>query len=169
MRVSRGLARRLDGDRVVGDREQQSGGDRDEADRPEDQQRAEAEEVGDPARVVDARADALGALAVVVVVDDLGAVAAADGVRGDLAAAEPAEDQAAVSDARRSGREVLGAPGGSEWRGLCETDEPQVAQAARPSSSCGDGTSGQPHVRLVASANAARSTPNSQQLAFRAA
>src|SRR6185436_18686806 len=76
--------------RVVKDRERESGGDRQDADWTEHEQRSETEQVRDPARVVDARAEALRALAVEVVVDDLGAVAAADRRCRNVTAAEAA-------------------------------------------------------------------------------
>ena len=62
--------------------------DRYDADGAEDQQGGQSEKVSDPARVVDAAADLRGARAVILFVDDLGAVPAPDRGGLDLTAAK---------------------------------------------------------------------------------
>src|SRR5579864_7335077 len=69
---------RLHGNGVVENRKQQSPRNGEQTNRTKHQQRAEAEEIGHPAGVIDAGADLTCTGAVVLVVDDLAAVPAAD-------------------------------------------------------------------------------------------
>ena len=108
--------RRLNGDGVVQNRKQQPGGDREQPYRAKYEKRCQPEKIGDPARVVDARTNPPRAFAVIILVDDLAAMFAADRVRGDFALTELAEG-GLVGRTPPLRREVFRAPfrsGGAE-------------------------------------------------------